>query len=359
MNRIGSPHEQYESRFGELSKVLPVLFVLSLVVVLYIVFVFLHGIPLLQLDIPESSRNQAQANAGFWQLVVFHADTLLLMYCFIGCIVVHPGTIPDTPEWQLNQDQSPGAKRLSTVETKHTGERRHCKWCMKYKPDRCHHCRVCNSCILRMDHHCPWIYNCVGYRNHKYFFLLLLYSCIDLHFIVFTMYGTTDHATKTDVPFSFLFLLIFGETLASFLAVLVTVFFLFHIWLMNKAMSTIEFCEKSLKKADYDSSVYNKGCYGNLCEVMGPNPLLWLLPISFPDGSGVQWVDEQTRLASTSSPSATQRRISALATDAAARTSLGFTGGGSKTTVEDIITEAESGAESSQAGRSDAKPSEP
>ena len=167
---------------------------------------------------------------------------------------------------------------------------------MRYKPDRCHHCRVCNTCILRMDHHCPWIYNCVGFRNHKYFFLLLLYSSIALHFMVFTMFQSTQRATRTDVPFSLMFLLIFGETLASFLAVLVTAFFFFHIWLMNKAMTTIEFCEKSLKKVGYDSSVYHRGFYGNLCEVMGPSPWLWLLPTSPPAGTGLTWTNEKTPL---------------------------------------------------------------
>ncbi|KAF8064338.1 DHHC palmitoyltransferase-domain-containing protein [Lyophyllum atratum] len=37
------------------------------------------------------------------------------------------------------------------------------------KPYRTHHCRSCGTCILKYDHHCPWIGQCVGARNHKFF----------------------------------------------------------------------------------------------------------------------------------------------------------------------------------------------
>ena len=60
----------------------------------------------------------------------------------------------------------------------------YCKKCKQSKPPRTHHCRHCDRCILRMDHHCPWLGNCIGFENHKYFFLLLIYYLSFSLFIV-------------------------------------------------------------------------------------------------------------------------------------------------------------------------------
>ncbi|KAJ6640315.1 Palmitoyltransferase ZDHHC16 [Pseudolycoriella hygida] len=59
-----------------------------------------------------------------------------------------------------------------------------CKKCIAPKPPRTHHCSVCNKCILKMDHHCPWLNNCVGYGNHRYFILYMVYTTIGTLFII-------------------------------------------------------------------------------------------------------------------------------------------------------------------------------
>ncbi|KAI9301599.1 DHHC palmitoyltransferase-domain-containing protein [Cunninghamella echinulata] len=48
-----------------------------------------------------------------------------------------------------------------------------CWTCNIPKPARSKHCPMCKSCIARLDHHCAWLNKCVGYNNHRYFFLFL------------------------------------------------------------------------------------------------------------------------------------------------------------------------------------------
>ena len=54
---------------------------------------------------------------------------------------------------------------------------RYCSTCNIFRPPRSKHCNSCNVCVSKFDHHCPWVGNCIGERNHTYFFLFLIFIC--------------------------------------------------------------------------------------------------------------------------------------------------------------------------------------
>lgn len=51
------------------------------------------------------------------------------------------------------------------------------------KPPEAHHCSRCRRCVVRMDHHCPWVNNCVGALNQRYFVQFLGYSFLTALFM--------------------------------------------------------------------------------------------------------------------------------------------------------------------------------
>ena len=60
--------------------------------------------------------------------------------------------------------------------TPHIFKNRKCKTCNIMRPPKSSHCSICDNCILELDHHCPYISNCVGGRNHKNFYLFILFG---------------------------------------------------------------------------------------------------------------------------------------------------------------------------------------
>lgn len=115
---------------------------------------------------------------GLFHILAFNSVVLCLFISHARAVFSDPGIVP-LPQNRMDfSDLHDEAGEPLTQNAPPDEDWTICTRCEMYRPPRAHHCRICRRCIRRMDHHCPWINNCVGEWNQKYFIQFLFYVAI-------------------------------------------------------------------------------------------------------------------------------------------------------------------------------------
>ncbi|XP_010877478.1 probable palmitoyltransferase ZDHHC14 isoform X2 [Esox lucius] len=143
---------------------------------------------------------------------------------------------------------------------------KYCFTCKIFRPPRASHCSLCDNCVDRFDHHCPWVGNCVGKRNYRFFYLFIL----SLSFLtIFIFAFVITHVILRSHQEGFLSAL--KNSPASVLEVVVCFFSVwsivglsgFHTYLISSNQTTNEDIKGSWSsKRGKDN--YNPYSYGNI-----------------------------------------------------------------------------------------------
>jgi len=268
---------------------LPVSFVVILITWCYFEYTVDMLVPLLtQKDPTYTVNGLGTYETGLAYTITFNTLFALGLLSFLGAIFTDPGRIPD--DWAVGAEDTESGSLLphqTTVETKREGAGR--RICRKskppmYKPDRAHYCKMLGRCVLKMDHFCPWLNNCIGFFNHKHFYLFIMYMTILTIFMIVTMspifvYDITSMDDEA-IDFTTEFRVTLTYLVLCLLSIGLVCFFCFHTYLLFGNYTTIEFLEKrGLNPDENYVNPYQLGYYANVTAVLGPNPLLWLFPV--------------------------------------------------------------------------------
>eukprot|EP00818_Percolomonas_sp_WS_P001515 CAMPEP_0117451360 /NCGR_PEP_ID=MMETSP0759-20121206/8965_1 /TAXON_ID=63605 /ORGANISM="Percolomonas cosmopolitus, Strain WS" /LENGTH=311 /DNA_ID=CAMNT_0005243953 /DNA_START=278 /DNA_END=1213 /DNA_ORIENTATION=+ len=222
-----------------------------------------------------------------------------VFFNYIQCIRTDPGSVPAA--WLQSMDeQDVDCLARDNITIKGKKWSKYCNKCQKPKPPRAHHCHICDRCVMRMDHHCPWLSSCVGYNNHRYFVLFLIYLCICCC-LLSTFLGSAAMgywSVDSDLWYEYHSWLSFIMVLCGSLGVTLCGFTAWHIYLVLTNQTTIEFQFNKLRQfteSRRDSTVpineYNVGIWNNLQQIFGRTTAFWFFmpTLQNPPLNGFEW----------------------------------------------------------------------
>ncbi|XP_040612342.1 palmitoyltransferase ZDHHC18 [Mesocricetus auratus] len=214
-----------------------------------------------------------------------------VMSCLLQTSFTDPGILPRATtceaaalEKQIDNTGSstyrpPPRTREVTINGQ-TVKLKYCFTCKMFRPPRTSHCSVCDNCVERFDHHCPWVGNCVGRRNYRFFYAFIL----SLSFLTAFIFAcVVTHLTLRSQESNFLSTL--KEKPASVLELVICFFSIwsilglsgFHTYLVASNLTTNEDIKGSWSsKRGGEASINpysHKSIVTNCCAVLcGPLP---------------------------------------------------------------------------------------
>lgn len=115
-----------------------------------------------------------ESSLFIFHIVFFSLFYFLQIFSTIRAGCTDPGILPKQYVSYIKKKQ----ERKSIIRG-HLITLKYCLTCDIFRPPRSSHCTKCDNCVQKFDHHCDWVGNCIGIRNYKFFYLLLLSLIID------------------------------------------------------------------------------------------------------------------------------------------------------------------------------------